>query len=237
VAKGLVRLRSNVVDAGNAWHLVPGELAARYRPDLFRRENRPRALQVEEKMYYVPCGVCERPTHLFMREGCDRCSHGPRPRQLQEAQERHRRALEAVEAARRELEVEKEAVAARHAEAAATPGPEPEAERIPKTPAEPAVPEAVDDHQACIVPGCARVGRNKLGVRCRVWHDGPYLHGKGKTAALWAPDADAFLCDEHALQGAKMTLLYEPDSSRTTTIRVVAALHGEERVRRIRSSM
>ena len=45
----------------------------------------------------------------------------------------------------------------------------------------------------CIVPGCRREGRNKLGVRCRVWHDGPYSHGKGKTGALWAPDADAFL--------------------------------------------
>lgn len=82
---------------------------------------------------------------------------------------------------------------------------------------------------ACIVPGCRREGRNKLGIRCRVWHDGPYQHGKGKTGALWAPDADAFLCDEHALGGATMTLLYEPDASGQTTIRVIGAAHAEGR--------
>ena len=69
-----------------------------------------------------------------------------------------------------------------------------------------------------------------------MWHDGPYPHGKGKTGALWAPDADAFLCDEHALAGATMTLLYEPDGSGTTTIRVVGARHGDERTRPIKGS-
>ena len=81
----------------------------------------------------------------------------------------------------------------------------------------------------CIVPGCRSEGRNKLGVRCRVWHDGPYPHGKGKTGALWAPDTDAFLCDEHALGGATMTLLYEPDGSGQTTVRVIGAIHVEGR--------
>jgi hypothetical protein len=81
----------------------------------------------------------------------------------------------------------------------------------------------------CIVPGCRREGRNKLGVRCRVWHDGPYIQGKGKTGALWAPDADAFLCDEHALGGATITILYEPDASKQTTIRVIGARHIETR--------
>lgn len=54
----------------------------------------------------------------------------------------------------------------------------------------------------CIVPGCKREGRNRLGVRCRIAHDGPTLFPeKGKTAALFSPDADAFLCDQHALGG------------------------------------
>jgi hypothetical protein len=93
-----------------------------------------------------------------------------------------------------------------------------------------------DRGRACIVPGCAKEGRNKLGVRCRVWHDKPTKHGKGKTGALWAPDADAFLCDEHALGGATITLLYEPDGSHRTTIRVIGALHVEPRAVDIRGS-
>jgi hypothetical protein len=92
-----------------------------------------------------------------------------------------------------------------------------------------------DERHSCIVPGCRKDGINKLGVRCRVWHDGPYLHGKGKTGALWAPDADAFLCDEHALGGATITLLYEPDGSKQTTVRVIGAKHVEGRVRPIKS--
>ena len=88
--------------------------------------------------------------------------------------------------------------------------------------------------RACIVPGCPREGRNKLGVRCRFWHDKPTRHGKGKTAALWAPDADSFLCDDHALGGATITLLYEPDGSKETTVRVIGAKHVEGRVLPIR---
>jgi hypothetical protein len=87
----------------------------------------------------------------------------------------------------------------------------------------------VADKQPCIVPGCRAEGRNKLGVRCRVWHDGPYPHGKGKTAALWAPDSDAFLCDDHALGGATITVLYEADGSKQTSIRVIGARHAQRR--------
>jgi len=43
----------------------------------------------------------------------------------------------------------------------------------------------------CIVPGCPAEGRNKLGVRCRVWHDQPTLHGKGKTGARAPSELDA----------------------------------------------
>jgi hypothetical protein len=91
------------------------------------------------------------------------------------------------------------------------------------------------EERPCIVPGCPSEGRNKLGVRCRVWHDRPTSHGKGKTAALWAPDADAFLCDRHALSGATITLLYEPNESQTTTVRVIGAAHHEGRTTAIRT--
>jgi DNA-binding CsgD family transcriptional regulator len=86
----------------------------------------------------------------------------------------------------------------------------------------------------CVVPGCPRPGKNKLGVRCRVWHEPSPVPGKGKTAALWAPDADAFLCDEHALSGATITLLFEPNTSGTTWIRVLGVPAGDERIRPIK---
>jgi hypothetical protein len=35
------------------------------------------------------------------------------------------------------------------------------------------------ERHPCIVPGCRAEGINKLGVRCRVWHDGPYPRRKG----------------------------------------------------------
>ncbi len=82
----------------------------------------------------------------------------------------------------------------------------------------------------CIVPGCKREGRNRLGVRCRIAHDEPTLFpAKGKTAALFSPDAEAYLCDYHALNGATITLMFEPNSSKQTTIRVIAGTTVEER--------
>jgi hypothetical protein len=82
----------------------------------------------------------------------------------------------------------------------------------------------------CAVPGCSREGRNRLGIRCRVAHDGPSpVPGKGKTDALWAPDADAYLCDEHALSGANVTILFEPDDSREITVKVIGAMTASER--------
>jgi hypothetical protein len=74
----------------------------------------------------------------------------------------------------------------------------------------------------CAVRGCDAEGKHKLGVRCRVWHGPSPVAGKGRTSALWAPDADAFLCDDHALGGVDMTLLLEPNGSEATSIRVIA---------------
>ena len=104
VSSGKIRLRSNVVDGGDAWHLVPGEVVAEWRPDLLRQPNRPTQLQVDERMYYVPCSVCRRAINVIMREGCTQCPHGPSPRQLENAQEKHHRGLQAVRAARLNLD-------------------------------------------------------------------------------------------------------------------------------------
>jgi hypothetical protein len=82
----------------------------------------------------------------------------------------------------------------------------------------------------CVVPGCSQPGRNKLGVRCRVWHDQTNApRGKGKTGALWAPDAEAYLCDQPAMSGAHMTVLFEADNSQETTVKVIAATTVVER--------
>jgi hypothetical protein len=84
-------------------------------------------------------------------------------------------------------------------------------------------------HQ-CIVPGCPDEGRNRIGVRCRVAHreESPFPT-KGRTAGLWSPDAEAYVCDRHALGGAHMTLLFEANDSRETTIKVIAASSVDER--------
>jgi len=81
----------------------------------------------------------------------------------------------------------------------------------------------------CVVPGCDRPGKHKLGVRCRVWHEPSPIPGKSKTSALWAPDSNAFLCDRHALSGALVTLIYEPNDSGETVVRVIAAPQGNDR--------
>src|SRR4051812_44268839 len=87
----------------------------------------------------------------------------------------------------------------------------------------------------CIVPGCAAEGRNRLGVRCRIAHDrAAPIAGKGKTDALWSPDADAYVCDAHAVGGAHVTLLFEPDASKQTTVKVIAATTVEERTTQIK---
>lgn len=57
--------------------------------------------------------------------------------------------------------------------------------------------------------------------------------GKGKTDALWAPDTDAFLCDQHAMGGMDMTLLIEPNGTGENSIRVIGAAHVDERRERL----
>jgi hypothetical protein len=63
-----------------------------------------------------------------------------------------------------------------------------------------------------------------------VWHrQGNAPRGKEKTDALWSPDAEAYLCDKHAMSGGQMTVLFEPDNSQETTIKVIAATTVVER--------
>lgn len=81
----------------------------------------------------------------------------------------------------------------------------------------------------CIVPGCSRQATNNLSIRLR----------RPDTSAIWAPNLDAFVCNIHAVSGARMHVLYEAtgsgeiethvhgwqaDPSRTTEIRQPARL-------------
>jgi len=50
-----------------------------------------------------------------------------------------------------------------------------------------------------------------------------------------APDAEAYLCEQHAMSGAHMTVLFEPDNSQETTIKVIAATTVVERTTPIRT--
>jgi hypothetical protein len=63
-----------------------------------------------------------------------------------------------------------------------------------------------------------------------VWSDRPSsVHAKGKTAALWAPDSNAYLCDAHALGGGVVTLIFEPNNTKEITVKVLGAQTAEER--------
>jgi hypothetical protein len=56
-----------------------------------------------------------------------------------------------------------------------------------------------------MVPSCNEPARNYLGIRMR----------KPSTRAVWAPNADAFLCKEHAERGGKFTIEFDPGTNRT----------------------
>ncbi len=58
----------------------------------------------------------------------------------------------------------------------------------------------------CIFPGCPNQGIHNFSVRLR----------RPDTTAIWAPNTQAYVCDVHAAQGVRITVVLEP----TTTINV-----------------
>lgn len=69
---GAVRVRSNVTGQQHAWDLVPGEVVQKFNPSIATFQMTP--LQRAEKMYYQPCCLCDRTSHLIERDGCQRCA-------------------------------------------------------------------------------------------------------------------------------------------------------------------
>ena len=90
------------------------------------------------------------------------------------------------------------------------------------------------DHP-CAVEGCAQEGRNQLGLRCRVAHDGesPFPK-KGRTDAIWSIESEAFLCDTHALSGGTFAFVFEPDRSQDVKIEVLSDRAIEARSKHIK---
>ena len=51
----------------------------------------------------------------------------------------------------------------------------------------------------CIISGCENHADNNFGVRLR----------RADTSAIWAPNSAAYICDAHAVQGLKITVVVE----------------------------
>ena len=69
-------------------------------------------------------------------------------------------------------------------------------------------------HRCCI---CDQPAPNQLSLRCRVKVDNGK---KKKTNALWAPDLNAWLCDEHALGGVDVSIQIVENGWKKTRIHV-----------------
>lgn len=52
----------------------------------------------------------------------------------------------------------------------------------------------------CIVNGCQNEASNNFGVRLR----------REDTTAIWAPNTEAFICDEHASSGFRIDVQLTP---------------------------
>jgi hypothetical protein len=64
----------------------------------------------------------------------------------------------------------------------------------------------------CLIPNCTNNASHNLGIRCR----------RPETTAIWAPNCDAFLCDEHADQGYTINITLTPVQTKTITTIVSA---------------
>ena len=63
-------LRPNITEKESAWHLVPGDIVERWKPNhLVVGSRDATCLQYEEKMYYVQCVFCGRHVGRIKAEG------------------------------------------------------------------------------------------------------------------------------------------------------------------------
>ena len=55
----------------------------------------------------------------------------------------------------------------------------------------------------CVIAGCPNQANSNFGVRCR----------RPDTTAIWAPNTEAYLCDDHAGNGLRIFVLLSPNNS------------------------
>ncbi len=82
---------------------------------------------------------------------------------------------------------------------------------------------------------CPHPGRNQLGLRRRVAHDGASpFPTKRRTDAIYSIETEAYLCDKHALSGGTFALIFEPDDSQEVKVEVLADRAVEARSKHIK---
>lgn len=64
----------------------------------------------------------------------------------------------------------------------------------------------------CLIPNCPNNAVHNLGVRLR----------RPDGTAIWAPNCDAFICDEHADQGYIVDVILTPIEDRIITTNISA---------------
>lgn len=75
----------------------------------------------------------------------------------------------------------------------------------------------------CSIPGCRAPVTHCFSIRMR----------REDSGADWAPNHPAYFCTPHACDGAKVTVLYEPNQSGAVDVSLVATKTVTERTTRI----
>ncbi len=76
----------------------------------------------------------------------------------------------------------------------------------------------------CVVPGCPVDAQNVFGVRLR----------RPDTSAIWAPNTEAFICDQQAKSGARIRVYYEATESGEVDVDVHGATAEHRRLTTIK---
>lgn len=78
---------------------------------------------------------------------------------------------------------------------------------------------------SCAISGCNNAADHNLSIRLR----------RPDTSAIWAPNTKAFLCDQHAEQGVKITIILEPTNAGKVETEVLSATTKIRRITKIKN--
>lgn len=71
----------------------------------------------------------------------------------------------------------------------------------------------------CIIQNCANEAPHNISIRCR----------RPDTTAIWAPNTQAFICDEHAEMGYTIDIVLRPNGTQSITTNVTSGHRVETR--------